>query len=290
MSSYVSGGYIFPVGNTCMGYKAGTAIATTGGNVLIGWEAGSVNPVDVNNVAIGYQAGHRLSVGGSLNVFLGYQAAVNCLGGSSNVAIGQQSGTGLTTGSEIVAIGPNAGQGASTSIRGVFVGSTTGINLNGNNNTGVGFNAGSQASAQTYSNTSSFGANAVPTASNQVTLGDSNVATVRAQVTTITALSDIRYKKNLAPLDLPFGFLDDVAVVSFDWKDDAMHGIHARQVGVIAQQLDEIQNKYNCQWLKLVDKSNPDRWEATPGKLLFPLIQRVQHYEARLKALEARFV
>lgn len=285
-SAFTSGGAMFPLANSAFGYQAGSALNCGGGNTLIGWQAGHINPVDVGNTAVGYQAGLRLSVGGALNVAVGYQSLVNCLGGLNNSCVGYNSGSGIITGQQNICIGDSSGGGISTASQNVAVGSATMTNLNGAANTAVGFNAGSQGSAQTFTNTASFGNSATPTASNQVTLGNASIATLRCQQTSITALSDIRFKKNVQPLMIPDEFLDEVEIVTYEWILEGMP--EGPQVGVIAQQLDALQEKYGLQWLGLVDKSNPDKWEATPGKLLFHLIKRVQKQQAQMRSFEAR--
>jgi hypothetical protein len=57
--------------------------------------------------------------------------------------------------------------------------------------------------------------------------------------------------------------------------------------------LDETQNKYNADWLKLVYKSNPNKWEATYGNLLPVVVKSIQELskentelKERLKLLE----
>jgi hypothetical protein len=282
---YGTGGSIFPVGNTGMGYQAGAALNCAGANTLIGWQTGQVNPVDYGNTAIGYQAGRNLSTGGTRNTAVGLFSLVSCLGGINNSCLGFQAGSPITTGGQNVCVGDSAGAGISTASQNVAVGSATSTNLNGASNTSVGFNAGSQGSPQTFTNTSSFGNGATPTASNQVTLGNASVATLRCQQTTITALSDARFKTEIDDLAIPDGFLDEVRTVTFKWLDLAMPT--GTQVGVIAQELDALQIKYDVEWLGLVDKTNPDRLEATPGKLLIPLLQRVQQQERRLQRIEA---
>jgi hypothetical protein len=290
-TAWSAGGGVSSLGNTAYGYQSALNNNFGGGNTVMGWQAGSAANLGIFNTLVGYQAGNALNANiggnfGSFNVAMGWQALLRGTSCSDVVAIGQQAANNITTGSENVVIGPNAGQGITTQSSNTWIGSVCGVNLGGNNNTGCGFNSGSQGSPQTFTNTQSFGANAVPSASNQVTLGDASIATLRCQQTTITALSDERFKKNIAALELPDGFLDEVQIVTFEWlANEANPG---PQVGVIAQQLDAIQTKYGVEWLGLVSKVNPDRWEATPGKLLFPLIQRVQKQEARLKAIENR--
>ncbi len=298
-TTYTSGGYLAPAGNAAYGYRAGLNVSMRGGMSLFGHDVCASAEPGYGNSVFGFQAGKVLNCntgsgdGAELNSLFGHWSGRAITSGSHNCNYGDRSGQNITTGSENVSVGANSSDGVTTADNNVNVGSNTSVNLNGNNNTSVGFNAGTQVSAQTYTNSASFGANAVPTGSNQVTLGDSGIATLRCQQTSITALSDERYKQNVAALDIPDAFLEEVGIVTFDWI--ASENRPGKQFGVIAQQLDELQNRYDLQWLGLVDKSNPDRWEATPGKLLFPLIaysqrqsRRLASIEERLAALEAR--
>lgn len=286
-----AGGQLSPVGNSCFGYLAAFNLDYSGGNTIMGYAAASAAAPGVNNCLYGQESGKLLNrtLGGGLgsyNVAIGYQTLLRATSAGNCTIVGQEAGSFITSGVDNVCIGSLAGLSLVTNIQNVLVGSLAGNNLAGDSNTAVGYQAGSTGSAQTYTNTASFGNGATPTGSNQVTLGNTSIATIRAQVTTITAISDERFKKNIATLDIPDAFLDEVQVVAYEWISEGMPpGV---QMGVIAQQLDALQEKYGLQWLGLVDHSNPDRLEATPGKLLFPLIQRVQKQETRLKAIEAR--
>jgi hypothetical protein len=290
-SAYTTGGYLAPYGNTAFGHRVGFNVSMRGGCTIIGADACQAAEPGYGTTSYGYQAGNTVNAnaggdGGDLNTLVGFWAGRRITSGAQNSCFGQRSGDALTTGSENTLIGPNAGVDVTTSSKCTFVGSKTGDNLDGNLNTGVGYNAGTTASAQTYTNTSSFGANAVPTGSNQVVLGDASVTTLRCQQTSITALSDARFKKNIRPLELPDGALADLQVVIFEWMAEGMP--QGPQVGFIAQALDEWQTKWGLEWLGLVDKSNPERFEATPGKLLFPLILEFQKLSARVSALESK--
>ena len=46
--------------------------------------------------------------------------------------------------------------------------------------------------------------------------------------------------------------------------------------GFIAQELDEVQINADAEWLNLVLKTNPDRFEATPGNLLPVIVKAIQ--------------
>lgn len=289
-TTYTSGGYLAPVGNVVFGHRVGFNILSRGGNTIMGYDACQGAEPGYGNTVAGFQAAQNVNAnaggdGGALNSIFGFWSARQITTGASNACFGQRSGESLTTGSENVCVGPNSGNGVSTASRTVNVGSTTSVNLNGANNTNLGYNAGSVASAQTYTNTTNLGANAVPTASNQVNIGDTSVTAIRAQVTSITGYSDRNLKKNIRPLDIPDEALDEIEVVVFEWAGSNF--APGEQVGVIAQQLDEWQQKWGLEWLGLVDKTDPNFLQATPGKLLLPLLLKTQRLSKRVAALEA---
>jgi hypothetical protein len=58
--------------------------------------------------------------------------------------------------------------------------------------------------------------------------------------------------------------------------------------GFIAQELDEVQKTHNAEWLNLVLKENPERLEATPGKLLPVVIKAIQELEEKFVSLTTR--
>lgn len=293
-STYTTGGGLCPIGNAAFGYQAAFNTNYGGGNSVFGWQAGTSGALGINNCLFGWQAGNALNclIGGNLgsyNVAMGYQALLRGSSCNDVIAIGQQAGNNLTTGSEHVIIGANAGQGVTTATNNVWVGSLTGQNLNGNNNTGCGFNAGTVVGLQTFTNTSSFGANAVPNASNQITLGDSGVTTLRCQVTTITALSDGRDKWDIQPLSLGLDYINQVQFRQFKRSHrDGTKYTDTFEAGIIAQELRDLQTRTDTAWMDLVLEADPDRLEATPGKLLYPMGVAIQELSARLEALEQR--
>ena len=46
--------------------------------------------------------------------------------------------------------------------------------------------------------------------------------------------------------------------------------------GFIAQEFDEVQSSEHAEWLNLVLKDNPDKWEATYGNLLPVMVKAIQ--------------
>jgi hypothetical protein len=163
----------------------------------------------------------------------------------------------------------------------------------------LGYYAGSNLT--TGSNNTIIGYNAEASSaivSNEITLGNSSVTTLRCQVATITALSDARDKKNIRDLPLGLDFLMSVRPRLFNWdrrewydgKADGSKMQENPTAGFIAQELDEAQTKEHAEWLNLVLKSNPDRLEATPGNLLPIMVKAIQELKIRNEALRNELV
>ena len=57
--------------------------------------------------------------------------------------------------------------------------------------------------------------------------------------------------------------------------------------GFIAQELDEVQTTENAEWLNLVLKDNPEKWEATPGNLLPIMVKAIQDLNLKCEELKS---
>ena len=212
---------------------------------------------------------------------VGYSAG-NFQKGSTNTFVGDLAGYGD--------IGGN-----STGVRNTGVGQQSLNIVRGSNNTAIGWDSG--ADITTGGNNSCIGNNAQPTVatvSNEFTLGDSSIAVLRCQQTTITALSDQRDKTSIE--DLPYGldFVDSLQPKKFVWDNrpetDADGEVEyfsankgKKDIGFIAQELQTVDDE----WLNLVYDSNPDRLEASYGKLIPVLVKAIKELKARVEALEA---
>lgn len=270
--------------NTAVGRSALFSNTTGSQSTAVGKDALFSATTGGLNTACGYFAGRGTTTGG-FNVYVGRQAGPGVTTGSFHTVVGDSALASLTTGGQCTAIGYNA-LNLATGSDNTAVGYQAGdIETTGTANTFVGNQAGHTQTAG-FTNTTNLGNGANSNASNTITLGNASVATLRCQVTTITALSDVRFKKNIRPFDIPDGAIEDLSVVIYEWINEGMPP--GPQVGVIAQDIDAWQEKWGVSWLALVDKSNPDRWEATPGKLLLPLLFAFQKLSARVAAIEAR--
>jgi hypothetical protein len=256
--------------NTAIGKEALYNFTTQGGNTAVGYEVLRGVAGGINNTAMGAQALTAIN-GGTFNTAVGWNAGLRLTTAGSCVFVGQQAGAFVTTGDENILIGPSAGSGIVAGVKNVAIGSGT--------------------TTTNRSNTIALGYNAQPNGDNQVVLGDTNINAIRAQVTTITALSDLRDKKDIGSLDslMPESFFDDLVPATYRWnmRDGTDRG-DALQVGVIAQHLLSAQEKHGMHCLQLVNQTDPDRMEATPGNLLMPTVLEVHRLRRRVKTLESQ--
>lgn len=287
-------------GNDAIGYKALTNNTTGDQNLGIGNISLSSNTTGSYNLGIGKYSlfynvtgNYNLAVGwqaclsnlGTGNVGVGYRALMNNVSGLQNTAIGTNSGN--LTGDYNVAAGGASGSGSGSQNTSVGYGSL-GTQFNGYSNTAVGFSAGSNmATGNNSTMIGSFALASSSSASNEITLGNNSITTLRCQVTSITALSDERDKKDIAPLSYGLDFISSLKPVSFTWnmRDGGKVGI--KSSGFIAQDLKKAQEDVGAtETLNLVYESNPEKLEATYGNLIPVLVKAIQDLKAEIDNLK----
>ena len=169
----------------------------------------------------------------------------------------------------------------------------SGIKPVSNNNTAIGYKAGS--TLQIGSNNIFIGDSAQPssvTVSDEITLGNTRTSTFRVYGT-YTNLSDRRDKTNIIPIGEGLAFLKKLNPVSFTWntRDKAKVGI--KSAGFIAQELLALQKQSKIGAnLDLVSENNPEKLEARYGNLLPVIVKAIQEESAEkdkeIKALKER--
>lgn len=250
-----------------------------------------------NNTFLGINSGN----------FTMYMLTTNPAEASYNTGVGYSSLSGLQTGYCNTAVGSNAlengGTASFNSAFGYYALQAVGNNPNHSLNVGIGFEAGKNLltsnctivgaaagndASYTGANLILLGYNAEPSAvaaTNEITLGNSSIASLRCNVTNITSLSDARDKSDIQDLNLGIDFLMSIKPRLFFWDrrseyatgvSDGSHKSSIPTAGFIAQELDLAQSSANAGYLNLVLKSNPDRLEATPGNLLPVLVKSMQ--------------
>jgi hypothetical protein len=261
--------------NSAFGYYSSGAITGNpafGGagmdNCSFGYRALRFNNSGNNNTAIGKDSLYNNKV--SNQTAIGYTALIACTtGNGGNTAVGSGAGTAITFGYRNTMIGNNAGSLGAAPL-------TT-----GQNNTCLGNGA----------------ITSTATVSNEITLGDSNITSLRCNRTTITSLSDFRDKTDINNVQVGLSFVEKLRPVTFKWDKrewysdgnrDGSKKDNTLQVGFIAQELKALQEETGTEYLKLVYESNPDKLEATPGNLMTPLIKAIQELSVKVKTLEAK--
>ena len=278
-----------PSHNTIIGNGNATALTTAGSNTIVGrGNATSLN-TGISNIVIGGGTGTGIT-NSSSNILIGNAAGPLFNAGSSNIIIGNSAMTRPETYSNNVAIGHNtlflAGLGGTTceenTAIGVGAGGTT--YRSGSNNTILGYDADTS----------------VASVSNEFTLGNSSVATLRCAVTSITSLSDARDKTDIKDLSYGIDFIKSLTPREFTWnnrpeirvvrdedgneteKEIQSKNKGKKDFGFVAQEVQALDNDT----LRLIYNSNPEKLEMSYGKLVPILVQAVKELTARLEALE----
>lgn len=306
-SAMYSGDYAVTVGYNAQAIFSesiaigGNSDATGVSSVSIGYSAGasySTSNYSSYSVLIGKEAGYDLN-GGDYCTFVGYTAGRSGGSGGYNTGAGQQSLYDLTTGTHNSAFGSNSLQNVTSGSFNVGVGSAAGNNLTtGDNNTFLGKSAGyyqdssSSGALTTGSNVTCLGHEAIPssaTATNEITLGDNDITSLRCNVQTISSLSDERDKTAIA--DIPYGldFINDMRPVQFTWnRRDGSLGA-TPDIGFIAQDLHDVELDHSSSSrTRLVNWANPEKLEADYVRSYPILVKAVQELSAKCDALEAR--
>ena len=292
--------------NTSVGSSAGSAITTGYQNTAVGTGALPSCTTGHDNVAIGPSSLQNLITGNTNiaignfaaytqssdddTIAIGYNVLKNCTNGT-NLGMGTNTFFALTTGYTNVAIGRNSAQSLTSGSGNTCLGAQSGLALmTGNNNTFIGFSAG-DANILNGSNNTVIGYNAEASTSftsNQITLGNASVTSLRCAVTSITSLSDERDKDEITDLSAGLDFVNEIKPVSFTWNDRDEEGKHGiKDSGFTAQNLKEVQEKYNLSdELKLVNEENPEKLEASYGRLIPILVKAIQDLSKEIEILK----
>jgi hypothetical protein len=332
-------------GNTAVGYGALAANTVGASNSAFGYNAMALmtGVSSGSNVAVGREALTAITGSASRNVGIGTRAAASKTGGSSCVAIGYESAYLHTTGGSFVCIGDSAAYSSTDQLAGtvaigtqalytantdssnpaifnrrnVAVGASALYALDaltygdGSNNTAIGYNAGIALLGGSNNIIIGSLADASSTVvSNEITLGNSSITTLRCQVTSITSLSDERDKHSIE--DLPVGlalinalrprrykwdkrdwYIDEVELEDgvTDYVPVPQDGSRAQNdwnEGFVAQEAKAALEAAGASWFPLVYETNPEKLEMSAGKLIPVLVKAIQELTARLEALEAK--
>jgi hypothetical protein len=243
--------------------------------VAVGYKALYNCTTGNKNVGIGVEAGKGSSSGftGQRNIFIGDEGGAAMTSGTDCIFMGRQAGHDNTTGSYNIALGNGSAGLLTTGSNNVFIGQRAGNALiTGSNNICLGYDSDPVGSAS----------------SDSVTLGNSSIGTLRCQTQTITGLSDVRDKESIVDLDAGLDFVDRLKPVSFIWNMRDGGKVGQKDIGFIAQDLQQVQKDTGIEIPNLVYDVNPEKLEASYGKLLPIMVTAIQELSKKVKALEAQ--
>lgn len=182
--------------NTALGYQALFENLGGNNNTAVGTFA-LVRNTTFNNSALGHQA-MRENLTGANNTACGVNALMNNLSADYNAAVGVEALFYNTTGHSNTAVGGTAMYGNRTGYQNTAVGySALDSNFAGNLNTAIGFHA--NVGADSLTNATAIGANAVVSSSNSLVLG--NNANVGIGVNSPARSLHVRDVMRLEPRD-----------------------------------------------------------------------------------------
>lgn len=258
--------------NTSMGFQSLHDNTTGEDNSAMGSGSLYSNTTGNYNTSIGNYSSHY-SITGSENTAIGFQSLFSNATSSGNTAVGFNS-LYSATGWQNTAVGHHS----------------LNSNTTGNYNTAIGYNSGSAVTTGYNLTLIGIDANPTsPTATDQITLGNQFVTSLRCNVQSITSLSDARDKKNIQELTLGLDFITKLKPRQFNWDkrewydNNSSDGSKIQETptaGFIAQELDSAQTNSGAEWLNLVLKDNPEKWEATYGNLLPVMVKAIQELKA----------
>jgi trimeric autotransporter adhesin len=294
-------------GNTAFGSAALVGNTTGGGNTAFGFEALLSNTTGPYNTASGISALYSNTTGES-NTASGVNALFRNTTADNNTASGVNALYSNTTGGDNTASGVNVlfnnttGENNTANGAGALYNSTTGVentasgflagltNITGSYDTFIG--SGADANAD-YTNGTALGAGALLFASNSIVLGNTSISAIYANVSSITAVSDRRRKKDIRALDTGLGldFIEKLKPVSYRFNN----GDETERYGFIAQDLeqalpaslhDTIERSRPEHGLALIERQNDkDRtYRVSYDELLAPIVKSIQEQQQEIAA------
>ena len=169
----------------------------------------------------------------------------------------------------------------------------------GQQNTIIGADA--EASNSSAENQIVIGYNAMGTGDNQIALGNTSITAIVAQVTSITAYSDNRIKRDVRDSELGLEFIKELRPVSYRWKNPADYPPELREQrfagdtatrpadndtvhdGLIAQEVRDVLDRLGLDWSGWSANASDGKQGIQYGALTVPLVRAVQELDNSLR-------
>ena len=226
--------------NLFIGRAAGFTTETSSQNTFVGYFSGYDNTSGNENTFVGFRAGENNNTGYK-NTFVGYNSGRSNTSGYFNSFLGQRAGDANITGNSNTFIGFNAGYSSAAGNNNTFIGRSAGYNASGSGNVFVGYYAGynESGSNKLYIDVSNT---ATPLFYGEF---DSNIVKIHGQLQMLSSgtTSDIRLKRDIAPLASSLYMVLALQGVSYHWRTEDYPGWgfkDTRQTGLVAQDVESV--------------------------------------------------
>jgi trimeric autotransporter adhesin len=255
-------------------------------NTAVGYKSMQTNTSGSFNTAVGFWS-LQLNTNGAQNVAMGNYSLVSNTGGSNNTAAGYTSLYNNTTGSGNTAFGFSACSNTSLNSNCTYLG-----------------NDADNTSTTSYTNSTALGNTSRLTADNLIVLGNTSITSIKAAVTSITAISDGRFKKNIKEDVTGLDFIRQLRPVTYtldvrgmnkflhvDYDQSQEKGIAAKekivQTGFIAQEVEAAAAKIGYDFSGVDKPQNKDDFYGIRyAEFVVPLVKAVQEIDAKTSEIE----
>jgi hypothetical protein len=269
--------------NTAVGYQAAYSNTTGAFNTVVGLAAGYTNTTGNYNTYVGWSAGYSST--GTQNTFIGQGAGYYITSGTQNTIIGgyagNQGGLDIRTSSGFIVLSDGAGNP-----RGVF--NSSGTFLTGKADASVDVNGhrfdadGSSFTSISTGNETHYVRNSTAAAYRFYV---NAAGTVFATNTTISAISDIRYKENVRDLDAGLAEVMALKPRLYDWKEGK--GVDIKNArGFIAQEFETVFPDLIDTW-KDPAPEGEEPYKSIRADLIPVLVKAIQELNTKFEAYKA---
>ncbi len=304
----------------------GSLAANTTGTTssAFGFQALAANTTGSGNTAFGHSV-LAINTAGGANTAMGSSALRNLNNAYNNTAIGWDAASSITTGGDNTAVGSGALSAITTHRWNTAVGNLALANISGEDNAAVGDRAGVGSGGVTLNYCSFLGSfsslsvsrnnvtmlggnilNAQCTGNNQVLLGSTAVAQIRAQVSSITAYSDARYKTNVTEDVSGLEFIKRLRPVSYNVRPTELHKIwgtpdsvlkridHSqtetvRYTGFIAQEVEQAMRESGYDFTGIDIPANENEVYALRyTEFIMPMVKAIQEQQAIIDEMKTK--
>ena len=249
---------------------------------------------------------------GNYNTASGYHSLYNNTEGDYNTASGYKSLYSNTTASYNTAVGQTALSDANRTADENAYNTALGYNAGntGTNDITTGqynvlLGASTAASQAAASNQIVIGYGASGTGDNQIALGNTSITHIKAQVTSITAYSDSRIKRDIRNNDLGLAFINKLRTVKYKLKNPADYPLALRDKrftegnekrpqddekvydGLIAQEVKAVMDDLGIEWSGWSKNDSDGKQGIQYGALTVPLIKAVQEQQGQIEELKS---